>query len=148
MLNEEKVKLMTGIAMFEKKEGKKIFPIHRYFKSDYISRHLLTAFFGYTLCCLLIICLWILYRLEQLLTMMNVEQVFALGKRFALFYLLGLVVYLLITFLVYKRRYEYASKGLRVYVAKLKRLEKRYEYQTKVREMTKEGTRHDRTAGV
>ena len=45
MLNEEKIKLMTGIAMFEKKEGKKIFPLNRYFKSDYISSHLMAAFF-------------------------------------------------------------------------------------------------------
>ena len=31
MLNEEKVKYMTELAIFEKNEGKKIFPINRYF---------------------------------------------------------------------------------------------------------------------
>ena len=67
MLNEEKIKLMTSIAMFEQKEGKKIFPLSCYFRSDYISRHLLGAFFGYTLCCLLGLVLWVLYHLEELL---------------------------------------------------------------------------------
>lgn len=37
MLNEDKIKLMTGIALFEKREGKHIFPANRYFRSDYIS---------------------------------------------------------------------------------------------------------------
>ena len=55
----------------------------------------------------------------------------------------GLAVYLLITFLVYRKRYEYARRGMKVYVAKLKRLEKRYEFQSRSKELTKEGVRHD-----
>ena len=34
MLNEEKIRLMTGIAMFEKKMMKESIPANRYFKSD------------------------------------------------------------------------------------------------------------------
>ena len=49
----------------------------------------------------------------------------------------------LITFLVYRKRYEYARRGMKVYVAKLKRLEKRYEFQGRSKELTKEGVRHD-----
>ena len=44
MLNEDKIKLMTGIALFEKREGKHIFPANRYFRSDYISGRI-PAFF-------------------------------------------------------------------------------------------------------
>ena len=29
MLNEDKIKLMTGIAMFEKREGRRIFTVNR-----------------------------------------------------------------------------------------------------------------------
>ena len=46
-------------------------------------------------------------------------------------YLVGLAVYLLIAGVVYWRRYEYARRGMKVYTAKLKRLEKRYEQQGK-----------------
>lgn len=148
MLNEEKIKLMTGIAMFEKKEGKKIFPLNRYFKSDYISSHLLAAFFGYTFCGFLAAVLWGLYHLEELLNSLQMEELLALGKFFALYYLAGLFLYLLIVFLVYRQRYEYAKGGLRVYVAKLKRLEKRYAKQNREKEMTKEGIRHDRSSGI
>lgn len=44
MLNEDKIKLMTGIALFEKREGKHIFPANRYFRSDYISGRILRSF--------------------------------------------------------------------------------------------------------
>ncbi|MDO5416315.1 MAG: hypothetical protein Q4F29_03865 [Lachnospiraceae bacterium] len=134
--------------MFEKKEGKRIFPLNRYFKNDYISRHMLGAFFSYTLCCLLGASLWILYHLEMLLDSISAELLLTLFRRFGLLYLAGLAVYLAATFWIYRKRYEYASGGLRVYVAKLKRLEKRYEYQNKVKEMAKEGVRHDGTSGV
>ena len=44
MLSEEKIKIMTNLAMFEKNEGNRIFPVNRYFKSDYISSKLLRSF--------------------------------------------------------------------------------------------------------
>ncbi len=37
MLSEERVKLMTRMAMFEKKEGRKMQPAERYTKKDYLS---------------------------------------------------------------------------------------------------------------
>ena len=148
MLNEEKIKLMTSIAMFEQKEGKKIFPLSCYFRSDYISRHLLGAFFGYTLCCLLGLVLWVLYHLEELLADIRVDMLLSVGQWFVMIYGIGLVLYLLVTAVVYWRRYEYSVTGMRIYISKLRRLEKRYEYQNKVKEMSKEGVRYDRSSGI
>ena len=34
MLNEEKIQAMTDLAVFEKHQGRKIFPVNQYFKSD------------------------------------------------------------------------------------------------------------------
>ena len=53
MLNEEKIRLMTGIAMFEKEANKEIFPVTRYFKSDYISSRLIRSFLAYSFTCLI-----------------------------------------------------------------------------------------------
>ena len=44
MLNEEKVRYMTGLAIFEKNEGRKIFPINRYFKKDYVGGQMFRSF--------------------------------------------------------------------------------------------------------
>lgn len=143
MLNEDKIKLMTGIAMFEKREGKNIFPVNRYFQSDYISSHMFRSFFSYTLCYILCVLIWVLYNIERLLNAMNLDEVIVIARQGAVLYTVGLLVYLVITFWVYRKRYEYAKRGMKVYVAKLKRLEKRYEFQNRSKELTKEGGRHD-----
>ena len=44
MLNEEKIRLMTNMAMFEKKNGKAMNSGKNYFKSDYISRNMIRGF--------------------------------------------------------------------------------------------------------
>ena len=44
MLNEEKIRIMTGIAMFEKKAGRDILPASRYFKSDYVGGRMIRSF--------------------------------------------------------------------------------------------------------
>lgn len=127
MLSEEKIKIMTNLAMFEKKEGNRIFPVNRYFKSDYISSKLLRSFFSYTLSFLLGIVLWVLCDIEKWLNVMWIESLIELGMKVGAIYLAGLVVYLIISLCIYARRYDYASRGMKVYMAKLKRLDKRYE---------------------
>lgn len=136
MLNEDKLRLMTGIAIFEKREGRKIFPVQRYFRGDYISKHLFRSFFSYTFCTVLVVLIWILYNSEKLLNTMNLDEMIAAAKGGILFYLAGLAVYLIITYRIYRKRYEDARRGMRVYLAKLKRLEKRYEFQNRTRELT------------
>ena len=143
MLNEDKIKLMTGIAMFEKREGKKIFSVNRYFKGDYVSSNMIRSFFSYTFCYLLGVLLWVLYHVENLLNSLDIGYLIQIGTKIGILYLAGLILYEMITFYVYRKRYEYARRGMKVYVAKLKRLEKRYEFQTKSKELAKEGGRRD-----
>ncbi|HIR44615.1 MAG TPA: hypothetical protein IAC92_04615, partial [Candidatus Ventrisoma faecale] len=51
----------------------------------------------------------------------------------------GLVLYLFVAYWVYYRRYEYASRKLKVYAARLKTLDKRYEFQDKTKRLAREG---------
>ena len=139
MLSEEKIKIMTNLAMFEKKEGNRIFPVNRYFKSDYISSKLLRSFFSYTLSFLLGIVLWVLCDIEKWLNVMWIESLIELGMKVGAIYLAGLVVYLIISLCIYARRYDYASRGMKVYMAKLERLDKRYEGNSRPGTRTKGG---------
>ena len=43
MLNEERVKQMTKIAMFEQREKRDILPMMHYGKRDYLALHLILA---------------------------------------------------------------------------------------------------------
>lgn len=139
MLSEEKIKIMTNLAMFEKHEGKRIFPISRYFKSDYVSSKLFRSFFSYTFSFLSCLLLWGLYYMERWLNTMDLEVLKATGIRIGFLYSIGLVIYLVISICIYMRRYEYASRGMKVYMAKLKRLDKRYEGNTRSIKRTKGG---------
>ena len=44
MLNEEKIRYMTELAIFEKNEGRKIFPVNRFFRSDYVGGQMFRRF--------------------------------------------------------------------------------------------------------
>ena len=57
---------------------------------------------------------------------------------FGSWYLAGLTVYLTVLFIVRFKRYNYAARGMKVYMARLKRLEKRYEFQNRTKELGKE----------
>ena len=49
MINEEKVKIMNRLAMYEKRGGKKYLPVSRYYRSDYIGLALIKNFFLVTI---------------------------------------------------------------------------------------------------
>lgn len=126
MLNEEKIRLMTGIAMFEKKANKEIFPVTRYFKSDYVGSRMIRSFILYTFTCLIIFGMWVLYQIEDILNTMDITVLFSSAKLLIVVYAVGLILYLIVTYMVYSKRYETAQKSMKVYQAKLRRLEKKY----------------------
>ena len=45
MINEEKVKIMTKLAMYEQGKGRKYLPVSKYYRSDYIGLALIKNFF-------------------------------------------------------------------------------------------------------
>ena len=126
MLNEEKIRYMTELAVFEKNEGRKIFPINQYFKRDFIGAQLFRSFFGFTFSYMLLFLLWVLYELEALINGMGLDEVIVWAGRWGIFYLIGLTFYLLITGCIYSRRYEFASRSQLMYISKLKHLVKKY----------------------
>lgn len=126
MLNEEKIRLMTGIAMYEKKANKDIFPVTRFFKSDYVGSRMIRSFLMYTFTCVIILGMWILYQIEDILNTMDLTVLLSSAKTIGVLYIAGLAIYLLITYMVYSKRYETANKSMKIYQAKLRRLEKKY----------------------
>ena len=43
MLDEQKIKLMTKLAFYEKREGKEDFKISEYYRKDYVSLHVICS---------------------------------------------------------------------------------------------------------
>jgi hypothetical protein len=85
----------------------------------------------------------VLYNIDDLLNALELDDIVWDMKAGGVLYLAGLILYLIVTWIIYDRRYEIAKRGLNVYLAKLKRLSRRYEYHDRTKEMTKEGSIHD-----
>lgn len=75
MLDLEKIRLMTKLAIFEKKEGKNIIEARSYYKADYISNQVLKTLFHFTVCFILIAALLLLMRIESILLNLNLQLI-------------------------------------------------------------------------
>ena len=126
MLNEEKIQAMTDLAVFEKHQGRKIFPVNQFFQSDYVGGQLFRSFFGYTFSFVLILLMWIMYKLGVIVKGAAIETVVSWAKNWGLGYITGLVFYLLITWKIYSKRYDFASRSQTMYMARLKHLERKF----------------------
>lgn len=123
MVDEEKVILMTKLAVFEKNKGKKDMIILNYFRSDFIGFKVLKAVLAATLSFLLVFVLYLLYNFETIMADIYKMDLVDVGKSILVIYLSIVGVYSVIVYAVYTHRYSKAKKELKDYYSKLKRLE-------------------------
>ena len=129
MLNEEKIKQMTELALLKKRKGEQMFEIDNYFKEDYVGKQMLKSFFVYTFCFLLIIVLAVLYNLEELMSGITTVGVFSVV--YIVIYILGLIAFELITYRFFSKKYDEAQRSLKVYNDRLNYFEKKFENKDK-----------------
>ena len=79
MINEEKVKIMTKLAMYEQGRGRKHRPVSRYYRSDYIGLALIKNFFLVTIGYVLIVAAVAVYFGEYLLENIHRMNLVTLG---------------------------------------------------------------------
>lgn len=139
MLNEDKIRLMTELALFEKKHASQMKTVNQHFRSDYISRSLLRGFVSYTLCSLLLFGMWILFNVEVVLSSIGMDELKGLAFRGGVLYLGGLFLYVMLTIAIYGKRYDYEEQMNRIYIIKLKHLDKCYHLRRHARKQEREG---------
>ncbi|SDA62409.1 hypothetical protein SAMN02910368_01638 [Lachnospiraceae bacterium G11] len=126
MVNEERVILMTRMASYEAGEGKKNIKIGDYFRADYLSKQLLKSLIFSTISFVIGLVLYVLYNFDFLLENVYKIDLLALGKKMLTGYIVLVVVYGLITYIVYAFRYRNARKNLKTYYGNLKKLSSMY----------------------
>ncbi|MBO4808462.1 MAG: hypothetical protein J5537_05420 [Lachnospiraceae bacterium] len=126
MVNEERVILMTRMASYEAGEGKKNIKIGDYFRADYLSKQLLKSLIFSTISFVIGLVLYVLYNFDFLLENIYKIDLLALGKKMLTGYIVLVVVYGLITYIVYAFRYRHARKNLKTYYGNLKKLSSMY----------------------
>ena len=127
MLNEERIRLMTKAAEFEAREGREAFKVNEYFRGDYVTFHMVKAWIGGTIAFLLGAVLWLARRMEQLLAEMYTLDFAGLGMSVVKWYVLLIIVYELIVFLAYYRRYTRVREEMKEYYAQLRQISGLYE---------------------
>ena len=106
MLNEEKIKVMNKLAMYEQSEGKKYLPVSRYYRSDYIGLAMIKNFFLITIGYVLVLAGIAAYFGEYLVDNIHKMNLVALGIEAVVGYIVVLVLFSVLTYIQYSVLYS------------------------------------------
>ncbi len=131
MLNEEKVRSMNRLALYEQTDGRKYLPVSKYYRSDYIGLALIRNFFLVTIGYGLVVGSACVYYGEYLMDNIHKMNLMEIGIDILLGYAIVMAVYTVLTYIQYSVRYHLAKKSVRGYYEELTRLEKMYNREEK-----------------
>lgn len=146
MLNEEKIKLMTKLALYEQGEGKESIKSNKYYKKDYVGVMMINTAITITLAYLLCIFLWAIYKIDYLVDSTAELDIPALGRKLLLIYIVVFVVYMLVSYMVYSIKYLKMQEDNLEYYDDLKELYMIYRREEKNKKYEKNRTA-DRLGG-
>lgn len=142
MLNEEKIRRMTEISLFEKKEASMLRVVNTYFRRDYIARHLWQSFFSYTFCFISVAGVAFLYKLDWILNAAGRKETFFGAGTMAVLYISGLILFEMLTAHIYGKRYYLARKKREAYLLQLNKMKRYYDILERYRILSREGDRN------
>ncbi len=122
MLDEEKIRLMTRISIYEKNEEYGDMVLARYYREDYVRLGCIKAILVATVTYWLTVAAYAFYQFEELLAEINNMDYFSVIGKLMMGYVGFLLFIYVIAFLIYNVRYQMAKKGLIRYNRNLKRL--------------------------
>lgn len=127
MVNNRKVRLMTKLAIYEKKEGKEDIKLSRYFRRDYVRLHLLYTLIAVTIGYLLVLALIGAYQMEYLIKEAVHLDYIGIGKLILGIYVIVLTVYMMASMIGYSLYYDKSRKKLAKYFRMLRKLRSMYQ---------------------
>jgi len=122
MLNERKIRLMTKLAIYEKKDGKEDLKLAKYYKGDYARLQAWKTGIAVTIAYVLLLVVAAVYKLEYFLDNAFVIDYKELGMKVLGIYIIVLTVYVIIAMLGYSLKYAASRKKLAKYFRMLRKL--------------------------
>lgn len=129
MIDQERVREMTKLAAYEEHEGKKYRPAMRFFRSDFVVRHLLKGFISATIVFGIVLALWGICNLEELFQNLNLKDLIPLATSILVKYIFFLIVYLAAVDIYANVFYATGKRYTKRYYRRLKHLGRYYEEQ-------------------
>ncbi|SCW53306.1 hypothetical protein SAMN05660484_01559 [Eubacterium ruminantium] len=127
MVDNEKVRIMTKIAIYEKNQEHEGLALSKYFREDYVRFNMLKTLVTSTICFWLFVAVSAVVNFEKYLQKFNsVDYVKLVGKLMGK-YCLFLALFEVVAFFAYSYRYNKAKPGLVEYNGNLRRLIEYYE---------------------
>lgn len=126
MVNEKKVRLMTQLALDEKRFYKDELDERGYFRSDYIRSNTLKVLLGYSISYLLIMGLVAMYYVDYLFTNVVQMDMQSMVWLAGCIYVGLLLIITLFCVLFYMTKYTNNRKRLRKYMMEIDKLQKFY----------------------
>ena len=132
MINQEKVALMTKLAAYEEGQGKKDIPQSKYYREDYISLKMINTAIVVTLAYILVLAMIVFVNVEKMMTQIANMDFIKLGKIVLTYYVIIMVVYMVISYIVYSIKFKKVRESLNEYNGNLKKLYAMYKEEEKL----------------
>ena len=129
MINNDKVRLMTKIQLFENHEQDAL-KADRFFQRDYLGLHMIRSLLAYIVLFILVLAVVFLYNWEELLTGIDLTALIHVGRWIILSFFLLLIPSMIVSYIVYWFQYRRYRRKVRNYVMNLKQLNTYYKEET------------------
>lgn len=127
MVNTRKVRLMTKLAIYEKREGKEDIYLGNFFRRDYVRMKILQNLIAVTIGYILVLLMIGAYQMEYLIReAVNLDYI-GIGKAILGAYVIVVTVYVMGAMLGYSLYYDYSRKKLAKYYRMLRKLRSMYQ---------------------
>ncbi len=126
MIDENKVRLMTKIAIYEKKEENRNLIISKFYKSDYVRYNVLKTLIATTVAFWAVIGAYVFIKFDDLLAKVSDVDYFDVMYKLLGAYVFVCLGFFFFAYIVYSYRYAMAKPGLIKYNVNLKRLIEAY----------------------
>ena len=127
MLNEDRVILMTKLASYEAREGKKDKAVGNFFRSDYVGVQMLWSIVSAAISFVIIFALYLLYDFETFMGNIYKMDLFVFAQTVLVWFLVVVVGYALISYVIFSVKYSRAKKSQKNYYNNLKKLSSMYD---------------------
>ncbi len=131
MINKDRVRTMTRLAIYEEGQGVEDDKMNGYFKNDYIVGHMVGSFVSGTIACLLIVFLYCCYHYDTLMIDLFENAYGGLLSTVLTLYAAFMIFFLAVSFFVYRWRYNATRGRLDRYRRRLVHLKDSYEKEDK-----------------
>lgn len=135
MLNNDRIRLMTRLAMYEQGEGKEYMSVGQYYRKDYVGLQMLKTLLYSTLAFVMLFLLIFLYCVEDWMAMLYEANWLVFAGKTLLWYVLFELLYQVMAFFVYYRHYSVAMKRQKTYLTRLRKVEKLHEREAALQPM-------------